>query len=241
MTDFVSMFSPNDLRSKEALAYALGFINGLRRIPVIGKISEEMIDQISLTLLTLEVENRKEIEEGKNLDPAITLLIHSPGGDVDSTLRLKNVIDGLNSPVDALVIGYAQSMAADIVQMCRKRMMLSYSHLFCHFVRHGFHLIADFDEPTELEFRAFNQRAMDSKRKREELYMARTGKSREEVLELFTLGEKFNIYFTAEEALKRNLIDEIVTDFKFLPRASKENPNDDLEMRPGWSKAGSEE
>ncbi len=54
-----------------------------------------------------------------------------------------------------------------------------------------------------------------NKKDREDLYMRRCGLTREEVHNLFRMGEKYEMEYGAQEALKLRLIDKIDMDFKF--------------------------
>ncbi len=189
----------------------MGYLNAHRRIIVSGEIFEKKTKEISMMLLQLDFDK---------IEP-ITLLIDSNGGDVRSSYFLMDVINGLNSPVDGLVIGDACSMAVDILQMCRKRQMLPNARLLCHFTRHGFKLISDTDSYGPEDAEALQSRMLENKKKRETMYARRTGQSIEAIQKLFRLGEVYNLYLGAEQALKENLIDEIATDFKFIPRKPK--------------------
>ena len=51
--------------------------------------------------------------------------------------------------------------------------------------------------------------------------MKRTGKTSEEIDQLFRIGEIYNSSICALEAKELNLIDEIVTDFKFFDEGFK--------------------
>ena len=150
-------------------------------------------------------------------DEPIRLLIDTPGGDVAAGFKLHDFIKSLHSPVDGLVVGRADSTGATILQMCRRRLALPMSRIFCHFTRCDITLI-DRDEAFDAEMgHIVVARARRYRNNIESLYVQRTGKTVEEVRRLFYLGETYSLDLSAEEALKEGLIDEILTDFKFFP------------------------
>lgn len=199
---------------KGVLDEAKGYLAAHRRIPLLGEINERLISHVTGMLIQMDYEKTAPI----------TLLIHSPGGDCEWGYHLQNAIGSLNSPVDGLVVGRAASMAVDILQMCRKRLALPNSRLYCHFVRIGFELVSDTDEFGMDEARALREKALYVKREREALYAKRTGLKIKDVQRLFRNGEVYKLDLSAEQALQRKLIDEIVHDFKLFP--GKEAKND---------------
>lgn len=188
--------------------YMLGLLEANRRLLVTEELDEEYTNILAGKLIQLDCIEVKPIY----------LLIHCKGGSVPNTFYLKNVIDGLNSPVYGLVIGKASSMAVDLLQMCGKRMMLPYAELFCHFTRSGsFRVISNNDDFSMKDATAIRKWVLDSKKEREQMYAKRTGKTIKQVQGLFEQGEYFNISISAKDALKHKLIDQIVTNFKFFP------------------------
>ena len=177
-----------------------------RFVPIIGKIDREKVEGLGKILPVLDL---------KEVAP-ITLLISSGGGSIACSRYIGGIIDALHSPVDALVIERAASAAVDIVLMCRKRRALPTSTFFLHFARCTFEATLNSDIITAEDIAIFKKRMTANKRALEELYARRLGKKRAEIHRLFGIGEKYDIDYTASEALKLGIIDEIDTTFKYF-------------------------
>jgi len=197
-----------ELSSGKTFNQIIGYMTAMRRIPIVDDIDEKLMNQVGAMLLQLDYQSN---------DP-ITLLLHSRGGDCENGLYLENIIRGLNSPVHGLVVGRASSMAVDILQMCSKRMMLPQARLFCHFVRTGgFKVISNRDDFSESDANAIRRWVLETQRRREQLYVNRTGRTLEDIRKIFDQGEHYNIDLNSDEAIQEKFADEIVTDFKFFP------------------------
>jgi ATP-dependent protease ClpP protease subunit len=190
----------------DSLAFAEGYLNANRTIILSSATNEEVMEKISNTLVMLETQEIKPI----------TLLINSRGGT--GGFYLQNVINSLRSEVNGLVIGRASSMAALILQMCNKRMMMPNSTLYFHHC--GYSIPLERGYPYSLKksdkdkiFKNI-QTANDPQIT---LLMKRTGHSRKVIKELLRYGELYSYSIQPKEALKLNLIDEIVSDFKLFP------------------------
>ena len=194
--------------SKEEYAQMVGCWHSIRRVLVSDDLNEEMLTHTRLELLKLDFVNNEPI----------TLIIQSGGGTVIPTYQLEDVIQGLNSPVDALVMGDCASMAVDLLQMCRRRLMLPSARLLIHYIRYRQRWICDDFDQLDIDFKYFRERNEEIAMRRLDLYMKRTGLPREKITEIFRHGEIHEAYFSAQQALKLCLVDEIVTDFKFFPR-----------------------
>jgi ATP-dependent protease ClpP protease subunit len=91
------------------------------------------------------------------------------------------------------------------------------AEFFVHFTRTGFECVRDSDEISDREIAMIKKQMTDDKKEREDLYIKRLKKSREEIHELFRLGEKYrSLDYTSQEALELGIIDKIETDFKFF-------------------------
>jgi len=194
--------------TKNLFAQIEGHINAYRVLRLIGEITPNSISSLAEEMVQLDF---LEVQP-------ITVWITSPGGDIAPAYYLKDVIDGLNSPVHGLVIGKASSAAVDVLQMCTKRMMLPHSELFCHYIRcGGYEIIGHNDAFSDLDAQAIVKHAQGHKHFREKLFSERTGKTIEEIRRIFYEGEMYRMVISSQEAKDINLIDEIVTDFKFFP------------------------
>jgi ATP-dependent protease ClpP protease subunit len=176
-----------------------------------GKITPELADNIVKMFLAFDLKS----------NAPITLLIDSKGGDVKSANKISGFIQALNSPVDGLVIGECSSMAIDILLSCRTRRALQCAIFFMHFTRHGFEVVLDSEHVSEEILHGFERRMTDDKKAREEFYAKQLKKTPEEIHKLFHLGEKYDLHYTAAQALGIGLVTEIDTNFKFfvLPAA----------------------
>lgn len=193
---------------KNLTDFITGYLEGGRNLLLIEEVCEKVIMVLGAKMIQLDALEVRPI----------TLYIHCPGGSYRHAYYLKNIINALNSPVYGLVIGKADSIAVDILQMCQKRMMLPHATLYNHFIRTGgFKVIArDDDFPIE-DAQGIRQHVLGGKRKREEFFAERTGNTVQKIQEIFRKGEDYDLTMSAEEALEVNFADEIVKDFKFFP------------------------
>jgi ATP-dependent protease ClpP protease subunit len=203
----------NDVFNTEDLGilaeYAKGYLMAGRQIPVVGTIDKKLTTQIASALLKMECEEVAPI----------TLLIHTDGGS--GGFLLENIINALQSPVDAIVLGEACSMGGIILQMCRKRIMLPQSEIYCHHPKITYSMQGRFNTPLLSDMEFLHQQALTAHKRQVDLFAKRTGKTNEQVEQVFRLGEIYNRSLTAPEALEFGLIDEICTDFKFFPKTFK--------------------
>jgi ATP-dependent Clp protease protease subunit len=199
---------PFFLKDSEVASWA-GRWHAHRRILVSGELTNKSIERTSLELIKLGYMND---------DEPITMMIQSVGGTVIPTQQLGDVINFLNCPVDALVIGDCTSMGVDLVQMCRKRLLLPNSRMLVHYVRHGQTWICDDPDQVDGDIAYFRERIREIAENRILLYQRRTGLSRERLGEMFRHGEVHQAYFSARQCIELNLADEIVTDFKLFPK-----------------------
>lgn len=178
-----------------------------RRILIGGELNEETLKKASLELMKLDFEKTAPI----------TLMIQSDGGKVVPTHQIEDTISMLNSEVNGIVIGDAASMAVDLLQMCKRRSMLPSARILVHYIRNTQLWICDDMDQLETDIQYFREKLREMGERRLRLYEMRTGLSREKLKELFRQGEVHKVYFSAKQAIKLGLADDIVTDFKFFP------------------------
>ncbi len=96
-----------------------------RKIFLVGEVNDESCNELIKQLLYMESED--------NTRP-ITLFITSPGGDVTSGLAVSATIRLMKSPVTAVVMGIAASMASIIMLACDedRRFALPSSKILIH-------------------------------------------------------------------------------------------------------------
>lgn len=190
--------------AEELFAYLKGYLKGGRQIPLIGQINESMITQAAGALLMMETKKVAPIE----------LLIHTEGGNAG--LLLEGIINSLQSPVDGLVIGTASSMGSIILQMCRKRRALQSAEIFCHYPSVTYTMNPHGADLIETDLRFLQSDAVAAHNWQRNLFIKRTGKTAEEVDQIFRLGDVYNLRYSAQQSLEFGLIDEIATEFKFF-------------------------
>lgn len=193
-----------DKDSGESTRY---YLMGHRRIPIDGELNIKLIQQATNSLIKLDFDSNKPI----------TLLLSSEGGSYEATMQLGDLIASLNSPVDVVAYGDCASMAVDLIQMCRKRMLLPSTRLLVHYLRMRGRWICDDPEGLEADIALFRRDMAISREKRFSLYRNRTGLTDQKILEMFRYGETHGAHFSAEQAVESKLADEILTDFKLFP------------------------
>lgn len=183
-----------------------GYYCAYRKIPFVGKIEEEYIQQVALLMAVMDYESNNRI----------TLLMNSGGGSVDYGFQLGDAINSLNSPVDAIAFGDNASMAVDVLQMCAKRYLLPNTRLLIHYVRHSKEFIGDDEKLFATDIDLVRQHMAEYREKRLRLYERRTKMRRKKLQELFRFGEIHHEYISAEQAVRLGLADKILTDFKLF-------------------------
>jgi ATP-dependent protease ClpP protease subunit len=182
-------------------------LHSQRRVLIQERLTEQLLRKKAQELLMLEMQNN---------DP-ITLIIASPGGEAIPVQQFGSIIAGLHSPVDTLAMGNCASGAVDLLQMGRRRQILPTAQLLIHYARTPQMWICDDLERLDEDLRCFRERAAALYNQRQVLYQSRTGLPIEKIKEMFRYGEVQQASISATQALKMNLVDEILTDFKLLP------------------------
>jgi ATP-dependent Clp protease protease subunit len=182
-----------------------------RRVLIGGRIESKTMRLVVEVLLQLDAAS----------DDVITLIISSDGGDAEVSSSFMDLITALNSPVDGLVLDVAGSGGANILQACRKRMMLPHSRIFCHFARHTWTMRPDLG--LALNRKAYEWMEREVAEEWEETKKLYHRVDKEFLDTIFKVGEEYGINIYPRQALEIGLIDEIVTDFKlFAPKPSLE-------------------
>lgn len=181
-----------------------------RRILITGELGTDSLKKASIELVKLDLEG----------SGPITILLESGGGSVVSAHQFEDIVGAVNSPVDIVTIGDCNSMAVDLIQMCRKRMMFPSSRLLLHYVRTRQPWIGDDLELLDTDIKYFRERMAEIRERRFSLYERRTGLSRDKLMEMFRHGEVHEAFLSAKQAVKLRLADEIITNFKFFRATS---------------------
>jgi ATP-dependent Clp protease, protease subunit len=131
----------------------------------------------------------------------ITLFIDSSGGDTEAEMQLIDAISVSEAPICGVVTGDAFSAAFDILQACRIRKSYAHGKMLFHAPRLS-------GMPVDDEQKVAKE-ISDGRRLHEELLLflsKRTGQSKEKWVKWSKKERKF----TAPEALKLGIIDEII-------------------------------
>ena len=173
-----------------------------RIIFVTGPIEDHVASLITAQLLFLEAENPKK---------EISMYINSPGGVVTSGMAIYDTMQFVRPPVSTLCIGQAASMGSLLLCAGEKgmRYALPNARIMLHQPSGGFQ-----GQASDIERHA--EDIIKMKRRLNEIYVHHTGKDYSTIEQ--TLDRDF--FFTAEEARKFGLVDEVVN--KRQAEATKE-------------------
>ncbi len=170
-----------------------------RVVFLIGEINHASSARVMMQMLYLEDQKRGQ---------DINFYINSPGGSVDDTLALYDTIQFISADVATFCIGRAYSGAA--VLLCAgakgKRHILPHAKVMIHQPYGGVS-----GQTTDIQIQA--EQILKSKATLNEIIAKHTGQTVEQVTED---GER-DKYFTADEAKKYGLVDEV-----FDPKTKKE-------------------
>ena len=100
-----------------------------------GEVDEEMIKYVEKAISTLYLKG----------SPEITILITSNGGSVGNSLVIVDILSLYPGKKTAIVLRFARSMAAIILQVCDERKAMTHSKIRIHYVgrRIGLDIIRD--------------------------------------------------------------------------------------------------
>jgi len=162
-----------------------------RQIVLLGEINSSLVNDVILQMMYLA-----KTDPGKE----ITLLMNSPGGEVNCGLALYDVMNAVPCPIRTVCMGLCASMAAVIFAAGDRREMLRHSRVMIH-------------DPavSQLSGRALDMNEavkglMDVRVQIAELLAQSTGRSPEEILELTCR----DTYFTSAAAVEFGLADSII-------------------------------
>jgi ATP-dependent Clp protease protease subunit len=174
-----------------------------RMVHLSGGISSKLINKATTKLLELE---------GESHDP-IWLMIDSYGGSVDAGYILIDTIEGMQSPVHAVVVSKAYSMAAIITAYCTKRYIYPHATMMFHEASYG----AIGEAPSIRSRVEFNERYLDRiHRELAKILKLPTKKYRERIRDAW--------WVLAQEAVNAHMVDAIVTSVSYrkLPTSTTE-------------------
>ncbi len=196
MSEYAFVYQPQIIRETA---------EGLNRLDI----RDEMLDQRVLELMTsVDAESCAVVIRGllhlqrQDSTTPITLYINSPGGEVQSSLALYDVMQAVSCPIRTVCLGMAASMGALLFIAGDEREILPHSRVMIHDP-----LIGAGAGGSALSVKA---RADDLMRIRDitaGVIARHSGMSIERVFELTAS----DTYFEAEEAVEAGLADRVIT------------------------------
>ena len=163
-----------------------------RLVSVRGEITEETAVDFTDQILDLNMESE---------DP-ITVLINSPGGEINSGLLMLDAIVGSKAPVRTVCRGKAYSMAAVLFASAKERLMLPNSELMLHQPLMGGRISGNASS-----IKSISDSLLETKARLNRLIASFTGNTEEEIDQ----ATDFDHYFSPKEAVEFNLCDRIIS------------------------------
>ncbi len=162
-----------------------------RCININGEITDELAVDFTDKILELNLESNEPI----------TVLINSPGGEINSGLLMYDAIVGSKAPVRMICRGKAYSMGAVLLACAGKRYMLPNSEVMLHQPMLGGRVSGNASS-----IKSISDSMLETKKKINSLLAKHTGKTEEEI----DKATDFDHYFSPDEAIAFNLCDEII-------------------------------
>ena len=162
-----------------------------RCIKIRGMITEDVAADFLDQVLELNLESEEPI----------TVLINSPGGEINSGLMMIDAIEGSKAPIRMVCTGKAYSMGAVLFACAKERFMLPNSELMLHQP-----LLGGRVSGNASSIKSISDTLLETKMKLNKLIASYTGKTEEEIDEV----TNYDHYFSAEEAIAFNLCDQII-------------------------------
>lgn len=162
-----------------------------RIIMLTGEITDESASIVVASLLYLDsISNDK-----------ISLYINSGGGSVTAGMQIIDTMSFISSPVEAICLGCAMSMAAVILACGESKMRyaLENSEIMIHQPSGGFN-------GTELDVKIYSERLTRIKRKLYTILAKKTGNT----VELIEEKSQRDCFMDSDEALTFGIIDKII-------------------------------
>ena len=162
-----------------------------REVECVGEITPETAYSLSRQLRWLEREDSQA---------EITLLINSPGGDVNSGLALYDVMKSITCPIRTVCLGTAASMAAVLFAAGTCREILPHGRVMIHDP-----LIPNGGGGSALQLQAVSDRLLESRRELCTILSQCTGRS---LRQIYSKTCK-DTYFDAAGAVAFGLADRV--------------------------------
>lgn len=177
-----------------------------RRIfPITSKIEWGLISDMERALFGMCLEDQQK---------KAYLVIDSGGGNVESALSGYDFIKSLPFDVECTVVGDCHSATLTLMAACSKRKATKHSRFLFHAMRFNNDYKSIEDMRNQMEVRLSQHETLFNQCL--ELQSASYGLSKEEILKMRDEGERYDVRLTAEQALEKGIIHEIVVKFDFF-------------------------
>ena len=170
-----------------------------RIVFLIGEINQGSAARVMMQMLYLDKEKRGQ---------DVSLYINSPGGAVDDTLAIYDTMRFMNSPVSTFCLGRAYSGAALVLTAGAKgkRYILPHAKVMIHQPYGGVTGQAE-------DIRIQAEQIIKSKQELNRIISSHTGQP----IENIQRDAERDKYFSAEEAVRYGLVDEVLTEPQKAP------------------------
>lgn len=149
-----------------------------------------------------EKETRKHSEEFKHKREPIELVLNTPGGSVVDGFAIIGAIETSETPVDTVAMGHIMSMGLPIFLAGRIRKAHKLTNFMYHQIRYSAWYETLEGHLQELKFSNQLQKQLD------EYILSRCALDQEKMLT--TKKEKKDWFFTAKEAKKYGIVEEVI-------------------------------
>ena len=163
-----------------------------REVECVGEIDADMAHTLTRQLRYLQ-------RQDPNAE--ITLIIDSPGGEVNAGLSIYDVMCGLSCPIRTVCLSTAASMASVLFAAGTKREMLPHSRIMIHDPR-----MMQGPGGTALEIEQLSRNILRCRDNMADILAACTGKTRAQILKKTTT----DCWFTPPEAIEFGLADSVI-------------------------------
>lgn len=178
-----------------------------RILPVIGKITQERMNELRGNMLALALESADDIR----------IVIDSGGGECEPALFVIDTIQMLPVSVVGIVNGRCNSSAVTLLCGCHKRIALRHSRFHVHNIARSLRVSLQHDDT--LTRSRYDRDLHDAKRILEQivsLTAKRTGRPEQEIVRLMHYGDDVEAFYTADEFKGMGFLDEVVDSYPLL-------------------------
>jgi ATP-dependent protease ClpP protease subunit len=175
-----------------------------RIFPITGRLENGIITEMEKALFQMCLENQKEVAN---------LVIDSGGGNVTCALSGYDFIKSLPFPVDCTIIGDCHSATLTLISACDRRKATKHSRFLFHAMSFNPEYKSTEDMEEQMRIRLGQHKILFEQclKVQSDAY----GISVEELIKMREQGERFDVRLTAQEALEKKIIHEIVEKFDF--------------------------